>query len=322
MAGAPSSATSRSGSCRGGVWRLVGGNGVGKTTILEIIVGDQEADSGEVHSAKGTRIGYLPQELTEQVDGIGPRGGHAGRRSCHRPRGADGAACSTTSRPPAPGGSAEDDEAHEQALHAYGEAQHRFESLGGYGIEAEARRVLAGLGLPLRRHGPAGAGALGGMAHAGGARPAHALRTRSAGSRRAHQPPRRRVRGLAGAVSGRLARRHPLREPRPRLHRRGRRAGDRGVRRPGSRVRRRVRRVRGAARGAPGADSGRRRPSSSDRSSTSSSSSTGSATRRPRPARCRAGSRCWTGSTASRFPIVPHRQRSSGSPSPSAAPGW
>ncbi|MCZ7628672.1 MAG: ATP-binding cassette domain-containing protein [Microthrixaceae bacterium] len=48
---------------------LVGGNGVGKTTILEIIVGEQEADSGEVHASKGTRIGYLPQELTEQVDG-------------------------------------------------------------------------------------------------------------------------------------------------------------------------------------------------------------------------------------------------------------
>ena len=48
---------------------LVGGNGVGKTTLLEIIVGEQRADSGEVHIGKGTRIGYLPQELTEQIQG-------------------------------------------------------------------------------------------------------------------------------------------------------------------------------------------------------------------------------------------------------------
>ncbi|MCZ7628671.1 MAG: hypothetical protein M5U19_06245 [Microthrixaceae bacterium] len=40
-----------------------------------------------------------------------------------------------------------DVDAHEHALHAYGEAQHRFEALGGYGIEAEGRRVLAGLGF-------------------------------------------------------------------------------------------------------------------------------------------------------------------------------
>jgi ATP-binding cassette subfamily F protein 3 len=48
---------------------LVGGNGVGKTTLLEIVVGEQQPDGGEVHIGKGTRIGYLPQELTEQVDG-------------------------------------------------------------------------------------------------------------------------------------------------------------------------------------------------------------------------------------------------------------
>src|SRR5690242_19827110 len=48
---------------------LVGGNGVGKTTLLEIIVGDQRPESGEVHVGRDTRIGYLHQELTEQVDG-------------------------------------------------------------------------------------------------------------------------------------------------------------------------------------------------------------------------------------------------------------
>ena len=46
-----------------------------------------------------------------------------------------------------PGGADEDDDAHEHALAAYGEVQHRFETLGGYGVEAEGRRVLHGLGF-------------------------------------------------------------------------------------------------------------------------------------------------------------------------------
>jgi ATP-binding cassette subfamily F protein 3 len=125
---------------------LVGGNGVGKTTILEIIVGEQEADAGEVHCAKGTRIGYLPQELTEQIDGsvleeVMRAVAHVTDLEAQLVRLAEDVAAT------GPGGAEADDEAHERALHAYGEAQHRFESLGGYGLEAEARRVLAGLGF-------------------------------------------------------------------------------------------------------------------------------------------------------------------------------
>jgi ATP-binding cassette subfamily F protein 3 len=125
---------------------LVGGNGVGKTTILEIIVGEQQADAGDVHAAKGTRIGYLPQELTEQVDGsvldeVMRAVAHVTDLEEQLTRLLEDVAAT------APGGSDEDHDAHEAALHAYGEAQHRFESLGGYGIEAEARRVLAGLGF-------------------------------------------------------------------------------------------------------------------------------------------------------------------------------
>jgi ATP-binding cassette subfamily F protein 3 len=125
---------------------LVGGNGVGKTTILEIIVGDQEADAGEVHCAKGTRIGYLPQELTEQVEGtvleeVMRAVAHVTDLEDQLVRLAEDVAATGQ------GGSEEDAEAHDRALHAYGEAQHRFETLGGYGIEAEARRVLAGLGF-------------------------------------------------------------------------------------------------------------------------------------------------------------------------------
>lgn len=42
---------------------LVGKNGVGKTTLLNIIAGKQEFDSGSVNISDGNTIGYLPQEL-------------------------------------------------------------------------------------------------------------------------------------------------------------------------------------------------------------------------------------------------------------------
>lgn len=41
---------------------LVGMNGSGKTTLLRIIVGELEADAGEVIHAKNTTLGYLPQQ--------------------------------------------------------------------------------------------------------------------------------------------------------------------------------------------------------------------------------------------------------------------
>ena len=48
---------------------LIGGNGVGKTTILEIIMGLQDAEGGEVSRPNDYRIGYLPQELLESWSG-------------------------------------------------------------------------------------------------------------------------------------------------------------------------------------------------------------------------------------------------------------
>src|SRR2546421_6552444 len=46
---------------------LVGRNGSGKTSLLRILTGHQEADSGDVARRRGVRIGYLPQEF--ELDG-------------------------------------------------------------------------------------------------------------------------------------------------------------------------------------------------------------------------------------------------------------
>ena len=142
--------------------------------------------------------------------------------------------------------------AHDRALAAYGEAQSRFEPLGGYAVEADAHRVLAGLGLRAGRRGAAAHRPVRRLADAGRPRPPAAGPARRADPRRADQPPRHRQRDLAGGHAVLVRRRDPVRQPRPRLHRRGGRAGDRAGRRDGDGVRRRLRRVRRAARGAAG----------------------------------------------------------------------
>ena len=118
---------------------LVGGNGTGKTTLLEIVLGTTEPDGGEVHRPKDLTVGYLPQEITEWGSGSVLDEVLAGRPEIreleHRLARLHDEIAVTAS------------DAHERALAAYGEAQHRFELLGGYAVEADAQRVMAGLGF-------------------------------------------------------------------------------------------------------------------------------------------------------------------------------
>ena len=119
---------------------IVGPNGAGKTTLLELITGDQSADAGAITRARDVVIGYLRQEvaetrgrsaLAEVLAGAGEVSGIE-RRMRHIETELEDAA---------------DDEELAELMDEYGRLQHRFEALGGYGLESEARRILAGLGF-------------------------------------------------------------------------------------------------------------------------------------------------------------------------------
>jgi ATP-binding cassette, subfamily F, member 3 len=122
---------------------LVGPNGAGKTTILDIIVGDQTPDEGEVSIAKDARIGFLRQEVAES----------RGRSVLDEVLSdTDGAKVLEERLRELEARMTAAPDAEQDALMAeYAEVHERFEHLGGYGVEAEARRVLGGLGFDEER---------------------------------------------------------------------------------------------------------------------------------------------------------------------------
>ena len=119
---------------------IVGPNGAGKTTLLEIMTGEQQADSGTVTRSKDLAIGYLRQEVAQSVGrsvlaevlaGAGTISGIERRMRHIEAEMAEAGA--------------EDELA--ELIEEYGRLQHRFEQLGGWSLETEARRILAGLGF-------------------------------------------------------------------------------------------------------------------------------------------------------------------------------
>jgi len=115
---------------------LVGPNGAGKTTLCRILAGLDDPDTGQVSRPRGVTVGYLPQEVAGAAAGsvlAEALGGFEAVWAIEREMEDVARALET-----APG---------EALTERYGELQHRFEALGGYHLETQARAILSGLGF-------------------------------------------------------------------------------------------------------------------------------------------------------------------------------
>jgi ATP-binding cassette subfamily F protein 3 len=119
---------------------LIGPNGSGKTTLFRMILREEPIDEGEILIAKGVKIGYLPQEV------ISFRGSRVLDEVLK-------SAVGITSLQDKMKIleeellSIEDPKEQERLAKEYGKLQERYTILGGYGLEAEAKRILQGLGF-------------------------------------------------------------------------------------------------------------------------------------------------------------------------------
>jgi len=123
---------------------LVGPNGAGKTTLFRMIVGEESADEGDVSVPKRITIGYFRQDveemsgrsvLDEAIAGSGRVGVLHHQLEALQHAMTDPAKADDMDR----------------ILARFGEVQEEYEHLGGYGLEAQAREVLHGLGFDDQR---------------------------------------------------------------------------------------------------------------------------------------------------------------------------
>jgi ATP-binding cassette subfamily F protein 3 len=121
---------------------LVGSNGVGKTTLLNILAGSESPDQGTVRRARNLRFGFLPQESL---------GSHQNAREECTPWEYCLRAFDHLRKQEAELSNLElsmaDPRNAEHAIARYGDLQEQFENAGGYTYPTQVRRVLNGLGL-------------------------------------------------------------------------------------------------------------------------------------------------------------------------------
>ena len=116
---------------------LIGQNGTGKTTLLQILMGTEGVDEGTTSRKKGLSIGYIPQKLENgsiaTFDYVYQsfKEIHDLQKQLHY---YEEKMCSPT-------------EDLDRIMKVYGDLQQRFETMGGYGLEDRITSILKGLGL-------------------------------------------------------------------------------------------------------------------------------------------------------------------------------
>ena len=116
---------------------LVGPNGSGKTTLLRIMLGKDSPDSGNVQVDKSTTIGYLAQDI---VAGTGRTILEEVLVAFPEVRELEGQILALSEAIPI-------DHENMDLVNKLGDAQHRFEALGGWNLEDKAKKILSGLGF-------------------------------------------------------------------------------------------------------------------------------------------------------------------------------
>ncbi len=122
---------------------LIGPNGSGKTTLFKMILGEEPIDEGEILIAKGVKIGYLPQEV---ISFTGNTVLNEVLKSSIRITSLQDKMKILEEELL----SIEDPKEQERLAKEYGKLQERYTILGGYGLEAEAKQILQGLGFKER----------------------------------------------------------------------------------------------------------------------------------------------------------------------------
>jgi ATP-binding cassette subfamily F protein 3 len=120
---------------------IVGSNGVGKTTLLRILIGEDQPTEGNVLKAKNTQIGYLPQEAAADA-AFGS--GSTLWEACLE---AFTPLIQIETELARLEGLMSDPLEAEAALEKYGALQATFEHRGGYTYLARIKQVLTGLGF-------------------------------------------------------------------------------------------------------------------------------------------------------------------------------